>query len=702
VIFRRDIFTDRLVQFLPWIVALIFAAIVIYLLPNKLFFKYRLEVYSQTETNNSHNFFVDLDGDGISEWVEMSYNYISKAFPYLMVKSNIDPYFGHTLHHQINYTPTLLEATPPIFEDYDGDGIKEAFFFTSRNDSLFLLGIFPFISDGVFLEKFITNVSIKEETYDFVVYSAGLFDLNKDGFKEVVFKVIAGFAMDPRKFYAYDLRNDILNTSPTNYMAFMENTSSAHHDSLGWIFTSSNYAPGNAKSEALPNDFTDTLSWIFALNSKLQFLFDPIQTDTINTTVQLKLSQEGAENYIFALLIPKNNRFDHKLFKYDLNGSLLLEKVIDRKNYRNPRIKVVDSKLYFDYTKGNKRISANLEPDLSFSKPKEIHTIYSFICANLNNDSLNEIITWNSFDQEIVVYQPGFDDPAEIKIETKGKLEAADFSMLKLNNGQKLLAAQTEENLIFLEYLYNKYYYLKYPAWITIYLFFVFSLQFLLRYQRKNLLQKYERERKMTELELLTIKNQIDPHFIMNAVNTLGNVIFSNDKGKEKSYQFLVKLSSMIRDTLQNSRKLSVSLAEELNFAKNYLYLQQYRYNNSFSFEINNELPDIASVEVPKMIIQTFAENSVKHGLAHKKDGRGMLTVAIRRTNGSIRIEITDNGIGRQHAAKVSKGYTGKGLGIIDQIITLYNRLKKTNVSYEVVDLMEDGKPAGTRIVIRV
>jgi LytS/YehU family sensor histidine kinase len=103
------------------------------------------------------------------------------------------------------------------------------------------------------------------------------------------------------------------------------------------------------------------------------------------------------------------------------------------------------------------------------------------------------------------------------------------------------------------------------------------------------------------------------------------------------------------------------------------------------------------------MIIHTFTENAVKHGLANKsKDKRGKIKVSIEKQDNNIQIEITDNGIGRQKAAEVSKDSTGKGLEIIDHIITLYNRLKKTNVSYEVVDLMENGKPAGTKIMIRV
>ena len=106
---------------------------------------------------------------------------------------------------------------------------------------------------------------------------------------------------------------------------------------------------------------------------------------------------------------------------------------------------------------------------------------------------------------------------------------------------------------------------------------FAFTFYFIFRYQRNLIKKRYETEKRMGELELLTIKNQIDPHFMINAINSLGAVIFKSDKEKKQSYKFLVNLTSLIRDTLQNSQKISVSLQEELDFVENYLQLQKYR-----------------------------------------------------------------------------------------------------------------------------
>jgi LytS/YehU family sensor histidine kinase len=219
-------------------------------------------------------------------------------------------------------------------------------------------------------------------------------------------------------------------------------------------------------------------------------------------------------------------------------------------------------------------------------------------------------------------------------------------------------------------------------------------------FQKKALNKKFEQDKKVTELELLTIKNQIDPHFIINAINSLGAVIFKSNEEKKQSYQYLVNITSLIRDTLQNSQKVSISLSKEIEFVQNYLQLQKYRYRDSFDFKINNQVKDPEEAEIPKMIIQTFAENAVKHGLANKTDGTGKIVVYVSKENGTLKIVVEDNGIGRKKASKVSKGSTGKGMEIIDQIIEMYNRLKKTNVSFKVIDLYDDDGPAGTRVVV--
>jgi len=189
-------------------------------------------------------------------------------------------------------------------------------------------------------------------------------------------------------------------------------------------------------------------------------------------------------------------------------------------------------------------------------------------------------------------------------------------------------------------------------------------------------------------------------------------------KIKKTAYDFLVGFSKLIRSTLKNSKEISVILKDEIEFVNNYMQLQQVRHDFLFEYNINVAGEVDQNQEVPKMIIQTFAENAIKHGLVYKKE-KGSLDIVIRPVvethpmtsshrmynSGGLIIEITDNGIGRKKAAEIKKKQiisTGKGHDIINQIIKMYNKLKKANVTYKIEDLYEDRRAAGTRVVINI
>ena len=102
------------------------------------------------------------------------------------------------------------------------------------------------------------------------------------------------------------------------------------------------------------------------------------------------------------------------------------------------------------------------------------------------------------------------------------------------------------------------------------------------------------------------------------------------------------------------------------------------------------------------MIIQTFTENAVKHGLMHKKE-KGKLDIKVYLEGNILSIEIKDNGIGRKKAAQYRKMSTGKGYEIVDQIIQIYNKLYKTHVAFQVDDLTDkNGEGLGTKVNVQI
>ncbi|PHQ61629.1 MAG: hypothetical protein COC08_04040 [Maribacter sp.] len=135
---------------------------------------------------------------------------------------------------------------------------------------------------------------------------------------------------------------------------------------------------------------------------------------------------------------------------------------------------------------------------------------------------------------------------------------------------------------------------------------------FMLKLQVKNKNDEIENEQLIKEKiksELVAIKNQVNPHFLFNSLNTLNSVIRNNPKN---ATDFVDKLAFMYRYILQSSEKGLVPLKEELEFLNSYVYLINIRYGNRF--ELKNHLDlDADAIEIPVLSLQLLVENAVKH-----------------------------------------------------------------------------------------
>lgn len=240
--------------------------------------------------------------------------------------------------------------------------------------------------------------------------------------------------------------------------------------------------------------------------------------------------------------------------------------------------------------------------------------------------------------------------------------------------------------------------------WISIVFFsaiILFFLGFLLSNRRKRQRQlALEAENKMAQLQLLTIKNQMDPHFVYNAINSIASAVLKEDK--EVAYKFFVKLSNLIRGIMSTGDKLLRTLKEEVDFARDYLDFQKFRHKERFEYTINIS-PEVDLFRtVPKMTIQTFTENALKHGLLHLDSG-GKLSISIISKNENLEIIIEDNGIGREKAKVVSENSIGKGFMILNGYFDYFNRNNSKKITWKIVDLTDnEGKAAGTKILVNI
>ncbi len=131
--------------------------------------------------------------------------------------------------------------------------------------------------------------------------------------------------------------------------------------------------------------------------------------------------------------------------------------------------------------------------------------------------------------------------------------------------------------------------------------------------------------------ELTALKNQIDPHFLFNSLNSLTSLIRDN----EKATLFVKKLSYMYRYILQSSDSNLVSVREELKFLESYTYLIQTRYRDRFSIDVQIE-EGLLEEKLPPLALQLLVENAVKHNEISESNP---LRVKIYSKEGSIYVE---------------------------------------------------------------
>lgn len=218
---------------------------------------------------------------------------------------------------------------------------------------------------------------------------------------------------------------------------------------------------------------------------------------------------------------------------------------------------------------------------------------------------------------------------------------------------------------------------------------------YLWRKQKKE--QNYLR--KIKEAEMLTLRSQMNPHFLFNTLNSINSFIIQNKT--EDASVYLTTFSKLMRSILDNSKHEMISLKNELHTLKLYLELESARLEHSFDYqyEIDPEIDTIYS-KVPPLIIQPFAENAIWHGLRNLKD-KGLLIISAHPLNeDTLEISIKDNGIGRQASSNLKTEHTQhKSYGI--EITTERIKMLNAKNSVKIKDLYhQDGSSAGTEIII--
>ncbi len=147
----------------------------------------------------------------------------------------------------------------------------------------------------------------------------------------------------------------------------------------------------------------------------------------------------------------------------------------------------------------------------------------------------------------------------------------------------------------------------------------------------------FENVAKSAELELL--KNQLNPHFLFNALNSIKALVLID---QEKARDAIIKLSELLRFTLNYEKAPLISLNEEINEVVKYLELEQIRFGKRLEVHISLE-EETLDVKVPPAMILTLAENAIKHGITQLPEG-GEIWIETKIRGKNIFIEVINTG----------------------------------------------------------
>jgi two-component system LytT family sensor kinase len=182
-----------------------------------------------------------------------------------------------------------------------------------------------------------------------------------------------------------------------------------------------------------------------------------------------------------------------------------------------------------------------------------------------------------------------------------------------------------------------------------------FVIHYMENYKKKEI-ESLIWEAAVKDYELKTLKSQLNPHFMFNAMNSIRALI---EEDPESAKVAITKLSNILRYSLQMERMERVPLEDEVETVKNYLDLERIRFEDrlKYKFDIDRSTQKI---EIPPMMIQTLIENGIKHGIAKRTEGGEIQLTSKLLSNASgqkLKIEIRNSGIFSEEQLKNSSGF---------------------------------------------
>jgi len=647
----------------------IISLVIIYFLPNY-FTKYKIELKSENNASKAKIYFEDLNNDAKSELIICRKN--TSGMASFVVKNE-----KGLLINQWNFSTKLLEGSKFLsFLDIDKNGSKEIYLLTQKTDSVFLNIIEPFIKNGIQKKLFIDV--LKDYNEESFLWGSEIIENNK----EVLFTLNAGFGGAIRNAYKYNFNSNEVTKSPhlTNRSS-IDQIVDINNDGLNEIIMM-NYAACN-KIDSIYTKLSDCSLWLTVLNNNFEFQFEPVEFNNSYSSLYVTPLKSQNEDKILCLVVSRGSESQNSSLNiYSNNGEKLKEKILPLGQYLIFQKKSLNTFLLHDSNTGLiQEFNTKLEEINSFF----IKTNSDLYEIDIDNDGKKEWISIATNKNNITIYREDFSNPISF-ITPFERTDNLSFGLKQLNRTKNELYFQKNDLYAIYNYFKNPYYSFRFLIYLGIF-FIIFGLVWLIaKGQKIRLERQLNLEREIAQLQIKTIKNQVDPHFVFNAINTISEMTLTDNKLEVDN--FICKFSDLMRKTLKGSDKIEHSLQEELNYVENFIQLQQIRFQHSFQHKINSDQNISLETNVPKHILYSYVENAIKHGLSNKTNG--FLNINILRKHKNLIITIEDNGGGLNKSRKTKRNSTGNGLLIMEKIYAMYFKLYKQKIAHSISEVIDE------------
>ncbi|MBA2259836.1 MAG: histidine kinase [Acidobacteria bacterium] len=176
------------------------------------------------------------------------------------------------------------------------------------------------------------------------------------------------------------------------------------------------------------------------------------------------------------------------------------------------------------------------------------------------------------------------------------------------------------------------------------------------RQSRERAVRASHLETRLVEAQLKTLHQQLHPHFLFNTLHAISTLMHRDVDAADRT---LVRLSDLLRLTLERLGEQEVTLGAELDFLRKYLEIERTRFADRLVVRYEVQ-PEALDALVPTLLLQPLVENAIKHGVA-RKTGAGHIDITARRDHDKLWIEVRDDGVGLSEDALTA---LQKGIGV--------------------------------------